>query len=143
MLISPEYVLQLREHCKPGRPAENVEEHGHYLDLVAYWQEQFRRAQEECDRLQSINIRLERSNQLLSQRTSTGRDECPSTASCDRPSTATSGSKRRAAASPTRTVKRPRASPSKTSEQSVAETQEAIETDYKFLEGLGDGELLP
>jgi hypothetical protein len=61
-LMSAEYVLQLREHYKPGRPAHSEEEQSHYLDLVGYWQEQCQKTQEECDRLRSINIRLERSN---------------------------------------------------------------------------------
>jgi hypothetical protein len=130
ILTLVDYILQLRKHYKPGRPAENAEEHGHYLDLVTYWQEQFRRTQDECDRLQSINVKLERSNQQLSQRMSTGLDE--------RPSTVSNASKRRAA-SPVRTVKQPRASPSKALEHSVSQTQEAIENDYEFLEGFGDG----
>jgi hypothetical protein len=133
-LIPPDYVLQFREHYKAGRPASNDEELSHYLDLVGYWQEQCRKAQEECDRVRTINIRLERSNHMLSQQTSTTPD--------DRPSTATSTSKRKAAATQARLPKRPKAPASKTEAQSVAQTQEGIENDYEFLEGLGQGKLI-
>jgi hypothetical protein len=71
---------------------------------------------------------------MLSQRTSMTPD--------DRPSTPTTGSRRKAAASPTRSPKRPKASSTKTEEHSVAETQEGIENDFEFLEGLGEGHLL-
>jgi hypothetical protein len=126
-LIFPDYVLQLREHCKPGQPASNAEELEHYLDLAGYWQDQCRQAQEECQRLRTINIRLERSNHTLTQRTSSSS-----------PGPASTASKRKAAASPIRSSKRPKAS----GEQTVAQTQEAIENDYDFLERLGDGGML-
>jgi hypothetical protein len=127
-LTLPDYILQLREHCKTGPPAYNAVETEHYLDLVGYWQDQCRRSQEECDRLRSINIRLERSNHLLSQRTGTTPDE--------RPSTANTATKRKAPASSSRAPKRGKAV---SVEQSVAQTQEGIESDFDFLEELGDG----
>ncbi|KAF2821952.1 hypothetical protein CC86DRAFT_357872 [Ophiobolus disseminans] len=125
-----EYVLQLREHWKVAQPAYDVDEIEHYIDLVGYWQDQCKKAQEECDRLQSINIKLERSNHLLSQRTGGTPDE--------RPSTATNTTKRKAPAPPSRSPKRPKAQSFKTAEQSVAHTQEAIESDFDFLEELGE-----
>ncbi|KAF1918578.1 hypothetical protein BDU57DRAFT_444161 [Ampelomyces quisqualis] len=126
-----EYVLRLREHCKPGQPASNAVDYDHYLDLVGYWQHQCQRAQEECNRLRSINIRLERSNQALSQQTNSTQDE--------RLGTLTTVAKRRAAASPTRPTKRPKAAVS----QTVSQTQEGIDSDYEFLEALGaDGTAL-
>jgi hypothetical protein len=134
-LISTDYVHQLREHCRPGLPPSDPEAHRHYLDLVGYWQDQCQRAQEECDRLRSVNIRLERSNQQLAQRTNAHLDE--------RPSTATAAPKRTAPASPSRAHKRARPSTSKVAEQSVAATQDTIDHDYDFLESLGDGEFCP
>jgi hypothetical protein len=104
----------------------------HYLDLVGYWREQCQKAQDESDRLRSINIRLERSNHLLSQRTDINIDE--------RPGTAPSVAKRKGAASSMRSPKRPKPLAVKTAEQTVAQTQESIENDYGFLDGLGDGE---
>jgi hypothetical protein len=130
--MSADYVLQLRAHCKPGQPAHGDEDIGHYLDLVGYWREQCQKVQEENDRLRSINIRLERSNHLLSQHTNTTPDE--------RPGTAPGIAKRKSAASPTRSPKRPKPPLLKSAEQTVAQTQEGIESDYNFLEGLGDGE---
>jgi hypothetical protein len=129
-LILLDYILQLRAHCKQGQPAHGEEDIGHYLDLVSYWREQCQKAQDESDRLRGINIRLERSNHLLSQRT---------TETEERPGTAPSIGKRKGAVSPTRSPKRPKPPPFKT-EQTVAQTQESIENDYGFLEGLGDGE---
>jgi hypothetical protein len=157
-------VLRLREHYRLGQPAQTLEEHGHYLDLVSYWREECRKAQVECDRLQSINIRLERSEHQLSQRASTilngghphivnnerpstaivarpntAINARPSTATNAKPSTANNVAKRKAHASPTRPSKRPRASIVKVSEQSIAQIQDGIESDFEFLEGLGDG----
>jgi len=151
-----DYVLRLREHCKPGRPVESPEGHEHYLDLVSYWREQCQKAHDECDRLQSINIRLERSNHQLSQRNNIFPDELSSvtsperpstavpakasTATNTRPSTANNAAKRQAPASLTRPPKRPRASAAKSLEQSISQTQDGIESDFEFLEGLGNGD---
>jgi hypothetical protein len=136
LLNCADYVRQLREHTQPGQPTNNAEEHEHYLDLVGYWQDQYQRAQEECQKLRSINIRLERSNQTLSQRTSeTPYDERPSTA------TIVTSTKRKAPAPLTRAPKRPKPSAYATSEQSNTHTQEGIENDYDFLEGLGEGNI--
>ncbi|KAF2030402.1 hypothetical protein EK21DRAFT_65450 [Setomelanomma holmii] len=129
-----DYALHLREHYKPGQSSVDPEDHGHYLDLVGYWQDQCQRAQEECDRLRSINVRLERSNHQLAQRTNVDTDE--------RPNTATSP-KRKAPASPSRSPKRSRASQPNEVEQSAAERQSGIDHDYDFLDSLGDdGEAL-
>ncbi|KAH7091938.1 hypothetical protein FB567DRAFT_226946 [Paraphoma chrysanthemicola] len=129
-LISADYVTHLLEHFRDGQPASNPEEQSHYLDLVGYWQDQCRRAHEECDRLRSVNTRLERSNHQLAQRTQPDWDE--------RPSTATTCSKRDAPASPSKAHKRAKVSATKVAEQSVAATQEGIDHDYDFLESLGD-----
>lgn len=131
-LMKVDYVQLLREHCKPGQPPSGAEENGHYLDLVGYWQDQCQKAQDECSRLQSINVRLERSNHQLSQQVNTDPRERPGTA---RPGTASSSTKRKAATSPIRAPKRPKPSV----EQTVAQTQESIEQDFVFLDGLGDG----
>ncbi|KAH4043155.1 hypothetical protein HBH98_231250 [Parastagonospora nodorum] len=149
-----DYLLRLREHCRPGRPAESPEEYEYYLDLVGYWREQCQKAHDECDRLQGIIIRLERSNHQLSQRTNTFPEKLPSVTSTavpakaspathTRPSTANNGAKRHAPVSLTRAPKRPRASATKAPEQSISQTQDGIESDFEFLEGLGnDGKVL-
>ncbi|KAL5113996.1 hypothetical protein ACEQ8H_008101 [Pleosporales sp. CAS-2024a] len=145
-----DFVLQLRTHYKSGRTAVDPADYGHYLDLACYWKEQCQRAQDECERLQSINIRLERSNQSLSQRMSvpsaqaldTATDERPMAANSTRPGTA-NATKRKAPASPSKSSKRPRVPAAKASEPTVAQTQESIENDFEFLEGLGaDGSAL-
>jgi hypothetical protein len=80
--------------------------------------------------LRSETIKLERSNHMLTTHTSCTSDIIPSNAM--------NTSKRKApAASPTRTVKRNKGTLQP--EQSVAETQEAIDDDFDFLDGLGQG----
>jgi hypothetical protein len=130
-LTIADYIHLLREHCKPGQPPFEAEEQGRYLDLIGYWQDQCQKAQDECNRLQSINVRLERSNHQLSQQANTVSQERPGTA---RPSTAAGSPKRKADASLTRSPKRPKPS----ADQTVAQTQEGIEHDFAFLDGLGD-----
>lgn len=102
----------------------------HYLELVGYWQDECRRSQEECARLRSINIKLERSNQLLSHQTSSIPD--------GRPSTATNTVKRKPPSSPSKAPKRSKAT---LTDKSAAQTQEVIENDFDFLEELGEGAL--
>ncbi|KAH8724165.1 hypothetical protein GQ44DRAFT_750475 [Phaeosphaeriaceae sp. PMI808] len=114
-----DYVLQLQECFKPGQPAYNTEELGHYLDLVSYWQNRCQQTQDECQRLRSINIRLERSNQALSQRTTP------------------TPTQRKVNTPPTRTSKRSKEPCCPTAESSITQTQEGIENDYDLLEGLG------
>jgi hypothetical protein len=67
---------------------------------------------------------------MLAQRTSIIPDARSSTPT---------GTRRKAAASPTRPPKRPQTSFVKPEEHSIAETQEGIENDFEFLEGLGEG----
>lgn len=91
--------------------------------------------QNECNILRSENAKLERSNQLLTSRTSQTHDI--------RPSGIGQTPKRKApTASVARVSKRPKTSQQKNDEQSVTETQEAIEGDFDFLDGLGTGEFL-
>jgi hypothetical protein len=118
---------------KKGSPSPHRDEHGHHLDLVAYWQEQYRRLQTECDVLRSENIRLERSNQLITNAT------CQTHDGGGHSKTAQASKRKAPMASTGRASKRIKASQRKTSEQSVIETQEAIEDDYDFLDGLGEG----
>lgn len=123
-----DYILQLRNQVRPGSP---VSEHGHHIDLVQYWKEQCRRLQDECDHLRTENSKLERSNHSLTNRTSCTPDVPPTNAM--------NVSKRKAGAkSPSRTVKRTKVDPQ--NENSAAETQEIIEDDFDFLDGLGQGE---
>jgi hypothetical protein len=121
---------------KKGSLSPHTDEHGHRLDLVTYWQEQYKRLQTECDVLRSENIRLERSNQVLTSAT------CQTDDSGGGHGKTAQASKRKApTASTGRASKRTKASQQKTSEQSIIETQEAIEDDYNFLDGLGEGKL--
>ncbi|KAF2628570.1 hypothetical protein BU25DRAFT_439516 [Macroventuria anomochaeta] len=123
-----DYILQLREQVRPVSPASEHHEHGEHLDLVSYWKEQCRRLQDECDDLRSENSRLERSNHMLTNRTSCASDLAHTNAM--------NTSKRKArAASPVRNVKRPKVN--QQLEHSVAETQEVIDDDMDFLDRLG------
>jgi hypothetical protein len=129
-LLLLDYVLQLRKHIRQGLPANSDEEQAQYIDLVGHWQDQCTKLREENQRLRSVNIKLERSLQQLSHsRTSTPDDCRPSAAS------ASFASKRKAPASTTRR----KAPVVTTAEQSTAQTQEGFESDYGFLEGLGEG----
>ncbi|KAF1938442.1 hypothetical protein EJ02DRAFT_446848 [Clathrospora elynae] len=124
-----DYVLQLRAYIQRGQNLTQQTDPAHYLDLVAYWQEQCRRAQDECDRLRSINTKLERSNQLLSSRTNIILDPDPSVPP----------PKRKAPpSSPIRAPKRPRPTQKTLAQQSTAAAQDTIENDSEFLEVLGD-----
>lgn len=124
-----DYILQLRNQVRPGSPTSEHES-GRYFDLVAYWKEQCRRLQNECDDLRKENSRLERSNHSLTNHTSCTPDIAPINAM--------NTSKRKArAASPTRNVKRLKGD--QPVERSVAETQEEIDDDMDFLDGLGQG----
>lgn len=125
-----EYVLQLRDQVRPKSLGSEHHENGQYLDLVAYWKEQCRRLQDECDSLRSENAKLERSNHHLTNLTSSMTDLVSG-------NTLNTSKRKARAASPTRTVKRPKAAPQV--EQSVAETQDAIEDDFDFLDELGQG----
>ncbi|KAF1349343.1 hypothetical protein EJ07DRAFT_169408 [Lizonia empirigonia] len=123
-----EYVLQLRDQVRPRSLGSEHHENGQYLDLVAYWKEQCRRLQDECDSLRSENAKLERSNHHLTNLTSSTTDLVPG-------NTINTSKRKARAASPTRIVKRPKAAPQV--EQSVAETQDGIEDDFDFLDELG------
>jgi len=128
-LICVEYVLQLRAQLRRGTGCSADPPASPYLDLVAYWQDQCRRAQEECDRLQSLNVKLERSNHLLSTRA-----EPPFTGSQD--TVPTSPRRKARAASPVRTTRRPQ---QRAAQNPVPDTQDTIESDSDFLAALGDG----
>ena len=87
--------------------------------------------QTECDVLRSENIKLERSNQLLTSLAGQAQDGNNKAAQAP---------KRKAQmASTVRVSKRLKASQPKIPEQSTNETQEAIEEDLEFLDGLGEG----
>ncbi|KAJ4366721.1 hypothetical protein N0V95_000050 [Ascochyta clinopodiicola] len=123
-----DYVLQLRSQVRPCSAESDTCGQGHYLDLVAYWKEQCRRLQDECDGLRSENIKLERSNHSLTSRTSCTSD----TVSINTMNT----SKRKAqTASPARNAKRCKGA--QQGENSTTETQEIIDDDFNFLDGLG------
>lgn len=119
-----EYILQLREHVKQGANPNLAQDQGHYLDLVTYWQEQCKIAQSECDRLQGLNIKLERSNHMLATQTATS-----------------AGVNNAVAPKPTKRKTQTAAStrPSRRQPQSVADTEDMIEQDSGFLDALGEG----
>lgn len=125
-----DYVLQLRDQLRPGSPGSDHPDNAHYLDLVAYWKGQCQRLQDDCDQLRNENSKLERSNHSLTSRES----YTPGNA----PINVVDASKRKArAASPSRNVKRLKGD--HPVERSVAETQEEIDEDMDFLDGLGLG----
>jgi hypothetical protein len=129
-----EYVLQLRQNLRQGVPAHTEEAQSHYIDLVAHWQEQCMKTQEDNERLRSVNIKLERSLQQLTHRTTSALDD-------GRPSTASGSFATRQKTVVSTNRRKPPAA--KLAEQSAAETQEGLESDYDFLEGLGEGKFSP
>ena len=116
---------------KQGYDPDRRQAGGHYLDLVAYWQEQHSHMQQECDKLRSINIKLERSNQLLATQASNMNHSDPTGR----------GSKRKSLSTlPTKTAKRTKAtSRKKSAEQLISDAQDVIESDSNFLHTLGVG----
>lgn len=127
-----DHILQLRNHIRHRDPAIHRQGDGQYLDLVAYWQDLYQKAQSECDRLRIINTKLERSNHLLSNLAN-----IPSNTSID---IATATSKRKApSAAVVRPPKRSKAPFQSLGEQSTAAAQETINNDFEFLDGLGEG----
>ena len=127
-----DYVLQLREQVRPGSPETDRPSEEHYLDLVAYWKNQCEKLQEENDQLRNENTRLERSNHSLTSRTSYTSDFAPV-------NTINTSKRKARAASPTRNPKRLKGD--QPVDRSVTETQEEIDDDMDFLDGLGQGKL--
>ncbi|CAO2651733.1 Nn.00g000160.m01.CDS01 [Neocucurbitaria sp. VM-36] len=125
-----DYVLELRAHIRREQDPVYAQDSSHYLDLVAYWQEQHRRAQHECNQLRTINIKLERSNQTLSSRTTESIPEADITPRAPK--------RKPPAGSSTRAQKRPKLAQPKAKQGSVAEAQDVIESDADFLDGLGE-----
>ncbi|KAG9193582.1 hypothetical protein G6011_03617 [Alternaria panax] len=125
-----EYVLQLRAQIKPGLDPRERDGPGRYVDEVAYWKARCQKAEEECEKLRGTNIKLERSNHLLSSLSGPVLDV--------------------GAAAYTTKRKAPSSSPlrSKPSRQAqkqspAAAVQETIENDLDFLDVLGkDGSRL-
>lgn len=116
---------------RPGSPETDHPSEENYLDLVAYWKHLCERLQRENDQLRNENSRLERSNHSLTSRIGSSSDLAPVNAM--------NTSKRKArAASPTRNAKRLKEN--QPVDRSVAETQEEIDEDMDFLDGLGQGE---
>jgi hypothetical protein len=126
-----DYVLRLRAQVKRGQNPIEQDDPGHYVDLVAYWKEQCQQAQEECNRLRTINTKLERSNQLLSSQSGTTPDHDAS---------APAAKRKAPPAASVRSAKKPRATPQSQAQKSVAAAQDTIENDLDFLEVLGDGQ---
>ena len=126
-------MLQLRAQVKRGRNPIERQDPGHYIDLVAYWKEQFRQAQDECATLRTINIKLERSNHLLSSLTRT---------TSNAEISAQPSKRKTPTALPARSSKKARTT-QKQAQQSAAAAQDTIENDSDFLELLGDGKWYP
>ncbi|KAI8942968.1 hypothetical protein NX059_001007 [Plenodomus lindquistii] len=122
------YILQLRKHVRRGANPATREDSSHYLDLVGYWKDKYARSQEECARLQSLNIKLERSNHALTVRLDLPIDGLDQRVG-------PSPRRKARAASPVRITKR---SQPTSAQQSVVETQDSIEDDADFLDALGD-----
>lgn len=97
--------------------------------MVNYWKEQYERVQAECDDLQSRNTKLERSNHRLAANGNVDPDISDVRAP-------TSPKRKTRTSSPARTSRR---SPERSHEQSLADTQDAIDCDLDFLDALGKG----
>jgi hypothetical protein len=121
-LIVQEHVLQLRSQIKLGQDPRERANPGCYIDQVTYWKERYKREADECDRLRNINVKLERSNQLLSNQSGTIPD-IGAGANALLPS-------------PTRNSKRPRQT-QRQAQDPVAAAQETIDHDLDLLEALG------
>lgn len=121
-LTRQEHILHLRSQIKLGQDPRERANPGCYVDQVAYWKERCKRAEDECDRLRNVNIKLERSNQLLSNQPSAVPD-LEADANFRPPSS-------------TKNLKRPRRS-QKQAQGPVAAAQETIDQDLDFLESLG------
>ncbi|EUC51069.1 hypothetical protein COCMIDRAFT_80142 [Bipolaris oryzae ATCC 44560] len=123
-----EHVIHLRSQIKLGQDPRERANPGCYVDQVAYWKERCKRAEDECEQLRSVNIKLERSNQLLSNQQSPISEI--ETDSNIRPPSSTKGLKR-----PKQVQKR--------AHDLVAAAQETINQDLDFLEAIGkDGKNL-
>jgi hypothetical protein len=129
-LILLDYVLQLRAQIKPGLDPRERENPTCYVDEVAYWKNRCQKAEDECEKLRGVNIKLERSNHLLSSLSGPVLDV----------DAAAYTTKRKApSASPTRSK------PSRQAQKQspTAAAQENIDNDLDFLEVLGrDGSKL-
>lgn len=127
-LTIQDHVAQLRSQIKRGQNPVEKANPGCYVDQVVYWKERCKRAEDECDSLRNVNIKLERANQLLSSQTSTVTDI--DTSAYTRP------------LSPKKASKRPRQT-QKSVQDPVADAQETINHDLDFLEDMGkDGNAL-
>ncbi|EMD90726.1 hypothetical protein COCC4DRAFT_127355 [Bipolaris maydis ATCC 48331] len=123
-----EHILQLRSQIRLGRDPRERANPVCYVDQVAYWKERCKEAEDECDRLRNVNIKLEKSNQLLSNQLSTNSDH-EANPNIQSPS-------------PTKNLKRPRQS-QKQAQHTVSAAQEIFDQDLDFLEALGnDGNML-
>lgn len=122
-LTIQEHFLQLRSHIKLGREPLDGVNPGRYVDQVAYWRERCKRVEDECDRLRSANVTLQRSNHVLPSQTNT-------TAHVDTAASAQPPSLKKI-------LKRPRQTQSQV-QNTAAPTQETINHDLDFLETLGN-----
>ncbi|KAL1799393.1 hypothetical protein ACET3X_003430 [Alternaria dauci] len=126
----PDYILQLRAQLKPGPDPRERDDSARYIDEVAYWKNRCQKAEDECEKLRGINIKLERSNHLLSSLSGPVLDV----------DAAAYTTKRKApSASPTRSKPSRQAQ----NQSPAVAAQETIENDLDFLEVLGkDGSKL-
>jgi hypothetical protein len=126
LLTVAEYVLRLRGHSKRGRHVFTEEQQHRHLDSVAYWREQYERAEANCHELEHRNVQLERANDALQVQ------YVPVSPSV---SSKRKGDARKQAAS----SKRPRGTP-EISENSVMAAQGTFGGDLETLDGLGEGQ---
>ncbi|KAI4942968.1 hypothetical protein J4E86_009915 [Alternaria arbusti] len=117
-----DYVLQLRAQIRPGPDPRERDDCEWYIDQVAYWRERCQQAEDECGRLRGINVKLERSNHLLSSLSGPVPDIDTSMLMAP-------------TASPKRS--RPSRQAQKQYLQPAAAAQETIENDMDFLDVLG------
>ncbi|KAH6881998.1 hypothetical protein BKA58DRAFT_11641 [Alternaria rosae] len=117
-----DYILQLRAQIRPGPDPRERDNAKCHIDQVAYWKERCQQAEDECGRLRGVNIKLERSNHLLSNISVPFPDIYPSMLKAP-------------------TVSPKRSKPSRQAQrqclQPAAAAQETIQNDMDFLNVLG------
>ncbi|OAL49046.1 hypothetical protein IQ07DRAFT_512640 [Pyrenochaeta sp. DS3sAY3a] len=126
-----DYILALRSHIKGGRHPIDTPQRDQYLELVHYWHNEYQKTREECDRLRSLNVKLERSNRQLSL-------QCGMITDQEEVSSQLAKRKSTSASSGTRPKRSRQAKQITTTQSGPDETQEAIEKDAEFLDGLGE-----
>jgi hypothetical protein len=121
-----DYVLHLRAQIRSGIDPREGEDPGCYVDQVTYWKERCQQTEDECGKLRGINVKLERSNHLLSSLSGPIAEVDSGTPTIKRKAPTSSPTRPK----PSRQVQKQSLSP-------AAAVQQTIDNDLDFLELLG------